>query len=148
MWTHQTTGILATAAALVAGAFCAPHGAISAAQNSAAEVLQEARRAIGDRRLSALTSLQVEATVVRNIGEHQATSDVELLMELPDRYMRSETSSGGIVNIASTVGFNGDRPLKAATGDGPAAGGLMIRIGPGPMSGPPMDSRSGLPSRR
>jgi hypothetical protein len=42
-----------------------------------------------------------------------------------------------MVNIASTVGFNGDRPLKAATGQGPGAGGMMIRIGPGPMPGPP-----------
>ena len=52
-------------------------------------------------------------------------SDVELLVELPDKYMRvRDVDSGGMVNMAATIGFNGDRPLKAAAaaGHGPAAG--------------------------
>ena len=41
-----------------------------------------------------------------------------------------------MVNMANTLGFNGDRPLKA---NGPAGiapgGGMMIRMGPGGPAG-------------
>jgi hypothetical protein len=65
-------------------------------------------------------------------------ADVEIALELPDKYSRAEAVQGGMMAGGSTMGFNGDRPLKASAvaGLGPA-GSVMIRMGPGgPMPGP------------
>lgn len=101
----------------------------------AADVIASARKAIGARKLDELKSLAVEAAIERNVGDFQMKSDVEILIEMPDKYMRSETPNGGIVAMTSTLGFNGDRPLKASSAPGMAPGGaLIIRMG-GPGGG-------------
>jgi hypothetical protein len=101
----------------------------------AAGVIADARKAIGGRKLDALKSFGVEAAVQRNVGTFQMNADVEVLVEMPDKYMRAETPQGGMIGAGMTMGFNGDRPLKAAAtpGIGPG-GGMIIRMGPG---GPP-----------
>ncbi len=80
----------------------------------------------------------MEAAAQRNVGTFQMTADVELLVEMPDKYMRAETPQGGMVTVGMTTGFNGDRPLKAAAAPGIGPGGAMIiRMGPsGAMPGP------------
>ena len=45
-----------------------------------------ARKAIGDKKLDALKTLSVEASVQRNVNTMQMTSEVEILLELPDKY--------------------------------------------------------------
>jgi hypothetical protein len=98
----------------------------------AAGVIADARKAIGGKKLDALKSLGVEAGAQRNVGTFQMNADVELLVEMPDKYMRSETPRGGMAGIGPTLGFNGDRPLKAAASPGIGPGGAMIvRMGPG-----------------
>jgi hypothetical protein len=96
----------------------------------AVEVLAGARKAIGGKKLDSLKTLSVQAAMQRNAGNFQMNSDLELFVELPDKYMRSESSSNAMVNMANTLGFNGDRPLKS---NGPAGiapgGGMMIRMG-------------------
>jgi len=101
----------------------------------ATELLAGARKAIGGKKLDGLTSLSVQAAAQRNIGNFQMTSDLELLLGLPDKYVRSESSSSAMVNMSSTTGFNGDRPIKGRAQAGmPAGGGMMIRMGgPGMM---------------
>lgn len=127
--------ILILRASSVAGVVWLGLGALGAAQQDtkAADVLAGTRKAIGGKRLDTLTSLSVQAAAQRNIGNFQMTSDLELLVDMPDKYLRSETASGPMVNMASTLGFNGERALK---GSGPMAtpgGGMMIRMGgPGP----------------
>ena len=99
----------------------------------AAEVLAGTRKAIGAKKLDALTSLSVQAATQRNIGNFQMTSDLELLVALPDKYLRAETSNSPMVSMASTMGFNGDRALKGSGGMSTPGGGMMIRMGgPGP----------------
>lgn len=104
----------------------------------AASVIANARKAIGGRKLDALKSLSVEGAVQRNVGTFQMNADVELLFEMPDKYMRVDTPQGGMVSVGATMGFNGDRPLKAAAAPGIGPGGaMMIRMGPaGAMPGP------------
>jgi hypothetical protein len=133
--------IRTAAAGLVALVTIAPlPGRIAARQEDtkAADVVATARKAIGGKKLDGLRSLSVEAAAQRNVGSFQMSADVELLLEMPDKYMRAETPQGGMVTVGMTTGFNGDRPLKAAAAAGIGPGGAMIiRMGPsGAMAGP------------
>lgn len=117
-----------TAIALAAAAAASP--GISA-QDKSSQVLSSTREAIAAGKLDNLKSLAVEAQVQRVVSSFQINSDVEILVELPDKYWRSENSTGGPMNMSMTSGFDGDRSL--AQQGGPAtAGGMVIRMG-GPM---------------
>jgi len=108
-------------------------GAFAQQESKAAEVLAGTRKAIGGKKLDTLTSLSVQAAAQRNVGSFQITSDLELLVDMPDKYLRSETSNGPMVNMASTLGFNGDRAVKGGGAVGTPGGGMVIRMGgPGP----------------
>jgi hypothetical protein len=104
----------------------------------AAQVIADARKAIGGGKLDAMKSLGLEAGLQRNIGTFQMNADVEIALEMPDKYMRTETPQGPMMGGGATVGFNGDRPLKTAASAGVGPGGaVMIRMGPGgPLPGP------------
>lgn len=106
----------------------------AAAQDAkAVDVLAGTRRAIGGKKLDALTSLSVQAATQRNVGNFQMTSDLELLVDLPDKYLRAETSNSPMVSMASTMGFNGDRALRGSGPMSTPGGGMVIRMGgPGP----------------
>jgi hypothetical protein len=103
----------------------------------AADVMASTRKAIDAGKLDELKSLSVQAAMERNIGNFRMNSDVEMLIEMPDKYLRAETPNGGMAAMTSTLGFNGDRPLKAASAPGLApGGGVFFRmVGPG---GPPV----------
>ncbi len=104
--------------------------AVVAQDAKATEVLARARKAIGGKKLDGVTSLAVHAAAQRNVGNFQMTSDLELLLGLPDKYVRSESSNSAMVSMSNTMGFNGDRPIKGAAQAGmPAGGGMMIRMG-------------------
>lgn len=115
------------AAAIVLGA---PMGTTARQQDpaKAQSVLAESRAAIGGKKLDSLRSLGLEATVQRNMGNIQLSSDVELLLDLPDKYVRSETTSGPIGG-GSTTGFNGEKPLQKFNTGGGGMGGMVIRMG-------------------
>ena len=114
--------------ALIMALACA--GSVAAQDGKATEVLAGARKAIGGKKLDGLTSLSVQAAAQRNVGNFQMTSDLELLLNLPDKYVRSESSNSPMVTMSNTMGFNGDRPIKRAAQAGmPAGGGMMIRMG-------------------
>ena len=147
------TRILIYAALLVVAT-----GSIRAEGDSkAAEVLAAARKAIGDKKLEALKTLSVEAQVMRNVGATgatgptgamQLTTDTEILLELPDRYLRADTSSGPMSG-GFTSGFNGDKVIRPAGANMAMAGGAMvIRMGgPGPGGpGGPMPPPGEKPS--
>jgi hypothetical protein len=109
--------------------------AVAQEDKKAIEVLAAARKAIGGKKLDSLKSLSIQAAMQRNAGNFQMNSDLELLLELPDKYMRSESSSNPMVNMTNTLGFNGDRPLKSNAPAGIApGGGMVIRMG-GPAGG-------------
>ena len=115
--------------ALTAIAGVHPAAVAQQEDKKAVEVLAAARKAIGGKKLELLKSLSVQATMQRNAGNFQMNSDLELFVELPDKYMRSEASNNPMVNIANTLGFNGDRPLKSAPAGIAPGGGMVIRMG-------------------
>jgi hypothetical protein len=82
-----------------------------------------------------MKSFSVQAKVQRNLGNFQIGSDVELLLDLPDKYLRSDTLSGGPMpmSMSTTTGFNGGTPLGRLSAPNVAAGGAMTvrMIGPG-----------------
>jgi hypothetical protein len=115
--------------ALIAIARVQP-AAVAQEDKKAVEVLASARKAIGGKKIESLKSLSVQAAMQRNTGNFQMNSDLELFVELPDKYMRSEASSNAMVSLGNTMGFNGDRALKSAPAAGMAAGGgMIIRMG-------------------
>lgn len=105
-------------------------------QDKAADVLAKTRAAIGGARLAGLETFSADASVQRNVGTFQMNADLELLVALPDKYARSETSTGGM-NVTATTGFNGDRSLmRPSASVGPRGGMMVIRMGPGgPLGG-------------
>ena len=131
-----TAAFVAVVAMLVAAA------RISAQDvNRAAELMANARTAIGAKTLDELKTFSVEASVRRNLAQMQVTSDVEMLLELPDKYVRADQSNGpGIVMMSGmNTGFNGDKPLQPVQGSLGPGGSMMIRMGPGgplPADGP------------
>jgi hypothetical protein len=105
---------------------------VAAEDDKATEVLSAARKAIGGK-LESLKTLSVQAALQRNMNNVQLASDVEILLDLPDRYLRSD-ASGGMMNMTVATGFNGEKPIRPANAVSLAGGGMMVRMG-GP-SGP------------
>ena len=96
----------------------------------ATEILAAARKAIGDNKLDALKALSVQASIQRNMANMQMQTESEILLELPDRYLKSDVSSGPMSMTMST-GFNGDKAILPAGASAMPGGGMMIRMGGG-----------------
>lgn len=130
---YRVLGSIVAAAVI---AFARPVAFIAQETGKAAEIIAAARKAIGGTRLDALKTFSVEASVDRNLGSMQIGSEVEVVLDLPDKYLRAETPRGGggfVMAGGGVTGFNGDRALQKIQGGGamPAGGGVMIRMGPG-----------------
>ena len=120
-------------AALIA--FAQPVAFLAQEAGRAAEILAAARKAIGDKKLDALKTFSLQSTLQRNLQSMQITSDVEIVLELPDKYLRSEVPSGGggmIMAGGGVTGFDGGRPLQKASGALPG-GGMVFRMGGNPV---------------
>lgn len=125
-----------TASVLIVAMVCVTTAGARQDDTKALEVVAGARQAIGGKKLEALRSLSLQGAAQRNLGNFQITSDIELLIDLPDKYLKSESSSGGPLTMANVSGFSGDRPLRSASPGGIAPGGAMIiRMGPAAGSG-------------
>ena len=118
-----------TLAAMIA--FAQPVAFIAQEIGKAAEILAAARKAIGEKKLDALKTFSVQSALQRNVQTMQMNSDVEILLELPDKYLRNEASAGGgmVMAAGGTTGFNGDRPLQKLNAGGMPGGGMVIRMG-------------------
>lgn len=111
-------------------------GAAYAQDAKAADVLARTRTALGGSKLEALRTFSLEAATQRNVGQMQMTGDLEIALEMPDKYLRSESSRGGMMNMAMNTGFNGDKAILPANASVGAPGTMTFRIGPGgAMSG-------------
>lgn len=114
--------------ALVAAAGLSAQGT-----DRAVEILGTSRKAIGGTKLDTLRTLSVEASVQRNLGSMQIGSDVEMLLELPDKYLRvDQPNAPGMVAGAMNSGFNGDKPIQPITGAMGHGGTMVIRMGSAP----------------
>lgn len=124
-----SVGVLASAVAAGSGVF------ISAQSANATDLLAAARTAISGTKLDAVKTLIVEATIQRNVGAARMTSEVEILLDLPAKYLRSDVSTGPMA-MPFTMGFDGDKVIRPAHATSMAGGGMMIRMGGGPLPTP------------
>src|SRR5688500_14775552 len=97
------------------------------AQDKAAEVLANVRKALGDGKLDSLRTFSLEAKSARNQGERQLVTDLELYFEMPDKYLRVENFTAPVPRTMS-MGFNGDKVIRPA-GSNAAGGPVMIMNG-------------------
>ena len=133
---HIQTITRVALAVLVAAGTSTPAGAQDA---TAADVLAATRKAIGGEKLDAVKTFSVQTSVQRNVGNIQAQAEVEILLELPDKYLRSEVSSG-VMNMNVSTGFSGERAiLPPGASVMPGGGGMVIRMGPGSMDPHPTE---------
>jgi hypothetical protein len=132
--------VLGSVAAAAAIAFAQPVSYLAQEAGRAAEILASARKAIGGGQLDSLKTFSAQCDVQRNIGGMQLNSDVEILLELPDKYARVDTMNGGpgmAIAGGGATGFNGEHVLQKL-GAGPGGGGMVIRMGgPGGALPPP-----------
>jgi len=127
----QFTRSGAVALLLLAGAV-APAYSQESQDAKAGEVLAKTRKALGDKKLEGLKTLSAHGQMDRNLGSVQASSDVELLIELPGKYVKSEASRG-MANMTMSTGFNGEKAILPGGGNiqsGPG-GAMVFRMGPG-----------------
>jgi hypothetical protein len=136
--------IIALGTALTLGLGVAPAHADAA---KAAEILAAARQAIGNGKLDALKALSVQASVQRNMGSMQMQTESELLVELPDKYVRTDVSSGPM-HMSMTTGFNGDRAIMPAGASMAPGGGMVIRMGGGGAMANPHSAEKPTPEQQ
>jgi hypothetical protein len=116
------------AAMVLAGAVAVPADGQDA---KAAEILAQTRKALGGKKLYSLKTVSLEAAMARNVNNMQMSSNVEMHIEMPDKYVRIEESRGGIGMVMNS-GFNGDKSIMPGGGNVSMQGGAMVfRMGPG-----------------
>lgn len=115
---------LIVAAVIVAGSFTKPAAAIELGQDKAAEVLAGMRKAIGGGKLDSLKTFSLEARTARNLPNGQLLTDIEMYLELPDKYLRVDNVTAPIARTTQ-MGFNGDKVIRPA---GAPGGGPQMMI--------------------
>src|SRR5688572_11976842 len=92
--------------------------------------LDRVRQALGGDKLEATTTLSLEGTYRRQLGEREISGDLEFAIALPDKFLRVETMSLDPTNpIRRVSGFNGTTLIESLTGGG---GNVMSGRGGGP----------------
>jgi len=135
MRNYRAAGAVAVAAAI---AFAQPVIYIAQEANKAVDILAATRKAIGNKKLDDLKTFSVQAGLQRNVSNMQFNADVELVLDLPDKYLRQETplGSGMVMSGGGLSGFNGERTLQRLGAGSMPGGGMVIRMGgPGPVDG-------------
>jgi hypothetical protein len=126
--------VLGSVAAAAVIAFAQPVSYLAQEAGKAGEILAAARKAIGGGKLESLKSFSVQSDVQRNVGGMQLNADVEIVLELPDKYARVETLNAGpgmSISGGSTTGFNGEHLLQKIGAGGMSGGTMIIRMGGG-----------------
>lgn len=107
-----------------------------AGDSKAADLLQQARRALGgDAALDAVRGVDAHGSVTRAAGAMQLAGDLTLQFQLPDRMLRSDSlSPDGGLTLVTDQGFNGTTLLRGSrTFNAPP--GAVIRTPPPPPRG-------------
>ncbi len=107
----------------------------------AAQVLADARKALGGDKLAALKTMSTEGRTLRTGPDgNTRETEFEMALELPDKYlMRSQMVAMGNMSIFRMTGFNGNQVIEEMdTPPNLAGGNVVIRIaGPGGSTADP-----------
>jgi hypothetical protein len=129
----QRIGIYLFSLAMTLGGYAAR----AAGDTKAAELLAQARAAIGgEARVSKVEGLSCTGALQRAMGDRQVAGDVTIELQLPDKFLRSDSISpmGDGALVVTDQGVNGDKVLRnSRTLNAPP--GLMIRMPPPPAPG-------------
>jgi hypothetical protein len=113
------------------------YAARAAGDQKAAELLAQARAALGgESRLATVEGLSCAGTAQRAIGDRQMAGDVTIDLQLPDKYVRSDSISpmGDAALVVTEQGVNGDQVVRRSrTVNTPP--GAIIRMPPAPAHG-------------
>jgi hypothetical protein len=105
---------------------------MSARADKGAEVLAEARKAIGgENKVDAVKTILATGKSQRQMGERQMDGEIEIAIALPDRYLRTQVDSIMGNSVTREQGFNGSALLERSAAPpgavvmfrGPDAGG-------------------------
>jgi hypothetical protein len=104
-----------------------------AAQDKAADVMKQAREALGGKKVTELKALTVEGTFVREMGNRQVQGTLSLTLQFPDHMYRSEdTELMGGMSLERTSVLNGASAWEDIQNRGGMGGGAQIMIRNGP----------------
>ena len=113
------------------------YAARAAGDSKAAELLAQARAAIGgEKQIAKVQGLSCTGTIQRLVGDRQISGDLTLDMQLPDRMLRTESISpmGDGALVITEQGISGNTLLRATrTVNTPP--GVMLRTPPRPVAG-------------
>jgi len=112
------------------------YAARASGDSKAAELLAQARAAIGGDKVSKVQGLSCAGTVARSIGDRQISGELTLDLQLPDKMLRTDSISpmGDSALVITEQGINGDTLLRSArTVNTPP--GAIIRTPPRPAPG-------------
>jgi hypothetical protein len=122
---------------------------VMAQGKGAAQVLADARRAMGGDKLAAVKALTATGRTQRTLPNgNTMESEFELALELPDKYLlRSVLVAMGSMSVYRNSGFNGGQVIEEIDRPPNLAGAtMMIRVaGPG---GQPADPEKMTPEQR
>lgn len=108
-------------------------GGSVAAQDKAADVLKEMRKALGGDKFTSLKTLSLEGPFQRDMGQRQMAGTNALTLQLPDRMYRSEeTELPGGMSMERIVALAGTTAWEDMKQRGGMGGGMQIVMaGPG-----------------
>jgi len=112
--------------ALAVAAPMAVRVAAQDAQSKGAALLTEAKKAVGgEDKLQAVKTLQANGSFRRTAGNNTIDGDVEVMIELPDKYRRNESLGfAGGPTVDRTEALNGVDTWDATSGTGAGGGGF------------------------
>jgi hypothetical protein len=103
------------------------------AQDKATEVLAKMRQAIGGGKLDSLKTFSLTGKNARNMPNGQIVSEIEMYLELPDKYLRVENLTAPIARTLQT-GHNGDKPILPQGMNAGGAGAPMVIMNGAPAA--------------
>jgi hypothetical protein len=104
-----------------------------AAQDKGAEVIRQAREALGGAKLTQIKALSLEGPFAREMGNRQVQGTIALTLQLPDRMHRSEdTELMGGMSMERTSVLAGEAAWEDMQNRGGMGGGMQIVMRPGP----------------
>ena len=104
-----------------------------AAQDKAADVMKQAREALGGSKLAQVKALTLEGPFAREMGNRQVQGTLALTLQLPDRMHRTEdTEMMGGMSIERTSVLAGTTSWEDMQNRGGMGGGMQIVMRQGP----------------